>query len=141
VFVVGGGGGLTYFGPSVNIAIARHVEIYLLREAARGWSEYRAANRLRKRGLGARRKVWERGFFGAVADALEARPLRNDAEALRQEVERYAFSVMRIRIASSESPRSGRTADVLAGMFAGDKVNLSRPVETAAQTWQIGGVV
>ena len=141
VFVVGGGGRLTYFGPAVNIAIARHIELYLLREAARGWAGYRDANRLRRRGLGARRKVWERGFFGSVADALEARPLRNDAEALRQEVEKYAFSVMRIRIKNSGTLRSGNTADLLAGMNAGDNINLARPVETAAQTRQIGGLI
>lgn len=139
VFVVGGCGQITYFGPAVNIAIARHVEIYLLREAAREWAAYRDANNLRRRGLDKRRKTWERGFFGAVSEALAARPLRNDAAELIQAVERYAFSAMRIVIKKNAAPRSGNMADIMAGLHAGDKVNLSRPVETAASARQIGG--
>jgi hypothetical protein len=138
VFVVGGRGCLVYFGPAVNIEIAKHVEIYLLREAAREWAGYKDSNRLRKRGLGARRKVWEHGFFGSVSQALDAHPLRNDAEALRLAVEKYAFSVMRIRTVKFAAPRSGNADDLLAGINAGDNVTLARPVGAAAQARQIG---
>jgi len=136
VFVVGGGGRLVYFGPAVNIAIARHVEVFLLREASQGWAEYRAANKLRKRGLAVRRKVWENGFFIAVTAALCRRPLRNDAEELRHAVERYAHSVMKLKTTKMQIPR-GNARDFLDGQDAGRAVNLSRPVETGAQAPQV----
>lgn len=137
VFVVGGRGSLLYFGPAVNIAIARHVETYLLREASREWAAYRAERRLRGRGLLERRRLWERGFFGEINAALYERPLRNDAEEARLAVEAYARSVCRITVKRHPRPRGRSRADLLAGACAGSRVNLSRPVEASAQARRI----
>ena len=139
VFVVSGGGSMTYFGPAVNIEIAKHVEVYLLREAAQGWKLYREKMRLGKRGLMQRRRVWELSFFSAINEALEARPLRNDAAELRAEVERYAHSVVKIVIRTPPKLGNVHAADYFSGRRAGQAVNLSRPVETSGEVFRLIG--
>lgn len=130
VTVVSGWRGCVYIGPRVNIEIARHIEVFLLREASGGWARHRKGLR-RVRDAGRRRKQWTHGFFCAVATALRARPLRNDAEALRAAVDRYMAEHFDVKHRKGWTPPRVSGA-VVAGWDDGKQVNLARPVETAA---------
>lgn len=128
--------GAIYVGPAINIVLARHIEEYLVRQCAEGWS---AMSGVRRRCRAGGRRAYECGFFLGIDKVLQARPIRNDNPALAGEIEKYIADNFRIR-SSPLAPAAQRyAAFMMAGLAAGRNTPCSRPVDGAAAAVMIGG--
>ena len=140
VLVLGNSGGGVYIGPAVNIAIARHVEAYLLRECSAAWKRHAEAHRIRKpRATGNRRRVFEFTFFCGIDHVLESRPIRNDRDETMRAIERYASERFQIQKSPFAAPKRHNGADYMGGLHAGKNTRLDRPVEAAAEQHRLAG--
>jgi Protein of unknown function (DUF2786). len=132
VWVIGCSDGGLYVGPAVNIAIARHVEEYLLRECSAAWTKHAKEQRIRKpRTMSDRRRVFERMFFRGIGSVLDARPARNDLDETAQAIERYTAEHFKVKSAPVASPKRCNGADYMGGLLAGENTRVDRPVEAA----------
>jgi hypothetical protein len=117
---------LTWFGPRVNIHIARYAYDILIRES-RG-----AYRRLKKIVPELDRKGFMLGVFCAVYAKLRENPLRNDLEAEKKATEakyieyRRDHSVKQSRRAGAGKGASAEGSASI-GYCMGEKVALSRP--------------
>ncbi|MDD4059166.1 MAG: DUF2786 domain-containing protein [Kiritimatiellae bacterium] len=144
VIVIGSSDGAIYVGPDVNIQIARHVEEFLVRQVGSEWKEWAALkrggwHRRQRKPSPERRRSFENAFFGAVDLELELRPIRNDADQIRLEVEKYVnrnFCVRHTKMNVKTSKR--HLDDWYAGHEAGRNVKLSRPVDVTVRARMIG---
>lgn len=144
VMVIGSSDGAIYVGPDVNIQIARHVEEFLVRQVGGEWKEWDALkrggwHRRQRKPSPERRRSFENAFFGAVDLELELRPIRNDADQIRLEVEKYVHRYFCVRHTKMNVKTSNRHLDDwYAGHEAGHNVKLSRPVDAAVRARMIG---
>ena len=140
VLIVGSSDGALYVGPAVNIAIARHVEQYILRECSAALTKHAKEHRIRKpRTMSDRRRVFERMFFCGIASVLAAHPVRNDQDETAQAIERYAAEHFKIRSVAITKPRRCSGADYMGGFRAGENTRIDRPVEPAAEQHRLAG--
>ena len=141
VLAVGCSSGGIYVGPAVNIAIARHVEAYLVRECSDAWMKHAKVNRIRKpRTMSDRRRVFEVMFFHAIDNALAARPVRNDQEETAQAIDRYAADQLDLKWKKQPPmPKRFSSTDSMGGFHAGEKTRVDRPVEAAAEQHRLAG--
>ena len=141
VMVIGSSVGAIYVGPDVNIEIARHVEEFLVRQVGSEWREWAKLKKIgtRRKAHPERRRSFENAFFGAVDLELELRPIRNDADQIRLEVEKYVNRNFCVRHTKMNVKTSNRHLDDwYAGHEAGHNVKLSRPVDAAVRARMIG---
>lgn len=141
VMVIGSSDGAIYVGPDVNIQIARHVEEFLVRHVGSEWREWAKLKKIgtRRKAHPERRRSFENAFFGAVDLELELRPIRNDADQIRLEVEKYVNRNFCVRHTKMNVKTSNRHLDDwYAGHEAGHNVKLSRPVDAAVRARMIG---
>jgi hypothetical protein len=141
VMVIGSSDGAIYVGPDVNIQIARHVEEFLVRQVGSEWREWAELKKIgaRRKAPPERRRSFENAFFGAVDLELELRPIRNDADQIRLEVEKYVNRNFCVRHKPMNVKTSNRHLDDwFAGHEAGHNVKLSRPVDAAVRARMIG---
>ena len=141
VMVIGSSDGAIYVGPDVNIQIARHVEEFLVRQVGSEWREWAELKKIgtRRKAPPERRRSFENAFFGAVDLELELRPIRNDADQIRLEVEKYVNRIFCVRHTKMNVKTSNRHLDDwYAGHEAGHNVKLSRPVDAAVRARMIG---
>ena len=141
VMVIGSSYGAIYVGPDVNIQIAMHVEEFLVRQVGSEWREWEAVKKTGKRRKPSpeRRRSFENAFFDTVDLELKLRPIRNDAERIRMEVEKYVQRNFRVVSSTLNVKTSNRYLDDwYAGHQAGKKVKLSRPVDVTVRARMIG---
>ena len=141
VMVIGSSDGAIYVGPDVNIQIARHVEEFLVRHVRNAQREWESVKKIGKRRTPSpeRRRSFENAFFGAVDLELELRPIRNDADQIRLEVEKYVNRNFCVKHTPMNVKTSNRHLDDwYAGHEAGHNVKLSRPVDAAVRARMIG---
>lgn len=143
--------GCVYVGPEVNIAIAQHVEVFLMREVARAWKGYKE-RRIRELladdiGGGIARDIindekagFVVGFFHEIHQKLTANPLRNDREneALKDAIKVYVKEVIKPSVKASAPQKELDEESWHQGCGAGSEINLSRPMEGAAAVRMIG---
>ncbi len=140
VWIIGSGDGVLYVGPAVNIAIAQHVEAYLIRECSTARTAHAKANKIRKpRTSSERRKVFELMFYHGIDEVLNKRPVRNDRDEIMQAVERYARDNFDIRSQSSQPPKRCNALDYLGGLHSGRSTRIDRPVSDAAKATELAG--
>lgn len=124
-------GRYTWFGPRINIDIARHVHHILLRESR---AAFRRARKVAPR---IKRLAFMQGFFAAIYIKLTEHPLRNDREAFAAEKKaaERKFEEFRTKhsVRESRKPRSPDDPNAISmGYHDGKKVNLARPCENSA---------
>lgn len=124
---------LSWFGSRLNIAIARHVYIVLVRESRRAWREAQREVEKEPTTVKLDRYAFMRGFFFAIHKKLTAQPLRNDLATCIRAAERRLLAFQRENgISVSEAKGGGKVKDadaLAAGYAAGEGVNLARPCE------------
>lgn len=132
--------GAVYVGPAVNIAIARHVENFLLRACAAAWSEYAVERAVRNaRKATERRRAFEKGFYAGIDNVLSRRPIRNDAADINLAIDAYTrrnFKIVSVPLNNKIPARYDHA--LYSGVVAGQKTRLDRPVEAAASPLRIG---
>ena len=124
-------GHYSWFGPRINIDIARHVHHILLRESR---AAFRRARKVAPR---IKRQAFMQGFFVAIYVKLTEHPLRNDREAFEAEKKaaERKFEEFRAnnKVRESRKPRAADDHNAISmGYSDGEKVNLARPCENAA---------
>jgi hypothetical protein len=124
--------GCLYVGPSANIAIARHVEEYLVRVCARCLSECQEKRKTRTF-----RVQFEDGFYAAISRTLRLRPIRNDWEAVSAAVEKYVGDHFKITHRSISNGRRNNVA-FMHGVSSGLATPVDRPVTGSPAVMQIG---
>ena len=131
--------GAAYVGPAVNIAVARHVEVFLLRQCGALWKAYAAAHGVRgPRKMTQRRRAWELGFFAGIDHVLRQRPIRNDSEDINRAIRQYVSDRFKVKAMKMNLKTQKRhTNDLESGFQDGKSTRLDRPVEAAAETWQL----
>jgi Protein of unknown function (DUF2786) len=128
--------GCIYVGPSVNIAIAKHVEAFLIRECASSWSAFSTSMRS-QRITANKRKTYELNFFAGVDSVLRMRPIRNDRDEIQKAIDKYTeanFSVVTTKL--DRPTREDRTVAANAYLH-GLTTNVSRPVEGSVNSRMI----
>lgn len=121
--------GAIYVGPAINIALARHIEIYLISQCAAGWAQHLAANPRRRpwrdttasarRERTRARRDYEFGFYRGIDGVLLAHPIRNDLPALDSAIQLYIserFALTTTPIATPSRPSIALTAGYMAGL-------------------------
>lgn len=135
VEVLGSSGtGCIYIGPAVNIAIAQHVEAYLLRQCADGWLVAAAAQQWGPTKAAARKKkaarqAYEVGFYFGINKVLADRPVRNDAQEIKTAVERYMGTNFKVSRKTMAAPSKQHAGAIYAGMLRGAATRVDRPVD------------
>jgi hypothetical protein len=132
--------GAAYVGPAVNIAVARHVEVFLLRQCGALWSAYATkAHGVRvPRKMTQRRRAWELGFFAGIDHVLRQRPIRNDSEDINRAIRQYVSDRFKVKAMKMNLKTQKRhTNDLESGFQDGKSTRLDRPVEAAAETRQL----
>lgn len=146
---------LTWVGTAINVDIAKHVYIVLLRACRKDWGEVRIAKRnakttridprtpsqmrhalVRLRNLS--QKSFYDGWFTSIHRKLAANPLRNDIEQYNAEKKAAEKKLreMQEQMRINEQRRSKRhnRIDALSarlGIACGSKINLNRPCDAS----------
>lgn len=128
--------GTIYVGPAINIALARHIEAYLVRQCAAGWSAMAGGRRRRSAGS---RRAYEYGFYGGIDRVLREHPIRNDDPALSAAIEKYVGDNLRVTTKPMGKPDKRHSEMVMNGFIDGRDTPCSRPVAGAAAAMMIGG--
>ncbi len=124
--------GCMYIGPAVNIAIARHVEAYLLQQCAAGWRDEAGRRRILRQACGdGPKRAFEWGFFLGVNEALKRRPIRNDGAEIARAVERYMADRFKITRTPIAPPSARHDAAAFNGIYRGARTPVDRPVAGA----------
>lgn len=136
----------TYFGPAINIDIAKYAADILRREARRAWRETK--RKFDEAGCAGmvNRAGFINGFFLAVYWKLQRNPLRNDiteaAVKADQAFARYEEETGKVGDIKERNTK-GRRDDLSMGLGArcASNVSLCRPMGNAAQSadGMIGG--
>ena len=122
--------GCVYVGPSVNIAIAKHVEAFLIRECASSWSAFTTSMRKQRiRVTANKRKTYELNFFAGIDSALRMRPIRNDRDEIQKAIDKYTESNFSVVTTKLDKPTREDKAVATNGYLHGLATNVSRPVE------------
>jgi hypothetical protein len=133
--------GATFVGPSVNIAIAKHVETYLLRASSAELKTFLARTPPKQRRTPKqRRRLSESfllGFFNSVDQTLSMRPIRNDAAEIKIAIAHYMGQHFTTR--TRPSGKIGRidTGALSDGVRQGRNHSLDRPIEGAQSTLRL----
>lgn len=122
--------GCVYIGPSVNIAIGKHVECFLIRECTSAWAEFEKT--LPKRKVTAnKKKTFEVNFFAGINTVLNKRPIRNDKSEIATAIELYTKSNFKVKSTKLYPPSHIDHTVARHGYLQGVSTNVSRPVESA----------
>lgn len=122
--------GCVYIGPSVNIAIAKHVESFLIRECTTAWAEFEKTLPKRKVTPN-KKKTFEVNFFAGIDTVLSQRPIRNDKSEIATAIELYTNSNFKLRTTKVDVPTRMDHTIARHGYLQGVSTNVSRPVESA----------
>ncbi len=149
---------LTWIGTAINVDIAKHVYVVLLRACRKDWGEVRIAKRNAKataitsRTTSADRhalvqlrnlsqKSFYDGWYSAIHRKLIENPLRNDIEQYNAEKKaaENKFRQMQEQMNINEERRNRKLdrIDMLSaqiGMACGSKINLNRPCDAGGYT-------
>lgn len=140
VDVLGSSGrGAIYVGPGINIALARHIETYLVRQCAAGVVQSPSLRRLRGRNRAAATRAWEFGFYCAIDNTLTLHPIRNDNPLVAAAIERYIADTFALTTSPVASPSRKHAADAFAGYVRGSSTPCSRPVAGTVPGMMIAG--
>lgn len=125
----------TYFGPMVNIEIAKYAADILRREACRAWRDVKKAEKDGTLGFKLRRTDYMEGFFLKINKKLEDHPMRNDiseasqkaeAEFKKYEQEQGNVKEYKQRVVKDDA------ASLYHGYMSADRVSLNRPCGNGA---------
>ena len=153
------GKGYTYIGPSVNIALARYIETFLLRASSDAWAEFLESNKFVSR-FNPKYKRYNKkerkdakcsfftGYFNAIYRTLTERPIRNDADKnlngekkisnLSTQIETYIKGNFEVKEKSSNfDVERGDSAALYGGIKKGETVSLNRPVNEGLNVGQL----
>lgn len=128
--------GTIYVGPAINIALARHIETYLVRQCAAGWSAMSGGRRRRRAGS---KRAYEFGFFCGIDRVLNEHPIRNDSPALSAAIEQYVGDNFSVTSEPVGKPNKRHSEMIMNGFIDGRATPCSRPVAGAAAAVMIGG--
>jgi hypothetical protein len=121
--------GSIYIGPAINIALARHIETYLVRQCAAGWVAFSVPTKRRsKAGV---KRAYKCGFYSGIEEVLQAHPIRNDNPELAAAIEKYEGENFRVKSAPIARPDKRHQAAVFSGFIDGNATPCSRPVDGA----------
>lgn len=129
--------GVIYVGPAINIALARHIDTYLVRQCAAGWANYPDMRRRKAH----HKRAYEYGFYGGIERVLREHPIRNDDPALSAAIEQYVGDNFRVTTRPLGKPDKRQSEMVMNGFIDGLATPCSRPVAGAAAAMMIGGAV
>ena len=143
-----------WVGTAINIEIAKHIYVLLLRECRKAWKDARIAKGLarglahqsygykdpsKQRQLVALSNLKKRsfldGWFYTIHEKLRANPIRNDIEqfkAEKKDCEEFFRRMQEEQDIEDREDRKSKDQDrtsVLMGFKAAKSVNLSRPCE------------
>ena len=125
----------TYFGPMVNIEIAKYAADILRREACRAWRDVKKSEKEGTLGFKLRRADYMDGFFWKIHKKLEAHPLRNDISEASQKAE-AAFKQYEQEQGNVKEHKQRGVKDDAASLYHGymsaDRVSLNRPCGNGA---------
>lgn len=146
---------LSWFGSRLNIDIAKYVWHILRRESLKAWQCARVDMIKRKRAMRdkysgtpvyeilakddlvpkSKKGAFIDGFFIAIDQKLTEHPLRNDLEEAKKKAEKKFEDFRNTHNVKDSKVKRNNDSDPhlwQMGMNAGNKVNLSRPCESAA---------
>jgi hypothetical protein len=129
--------GAIYVGPALNIALARHIETYLVRQCAAGWTAFHAPKKRRRKTD--MRRAYEFGFYGGIDKVLAAHPIRNDSPVLAAAIEKYVGETFAVVTTKYRAPSMRYRETIMNGFMDGRATPCSRPVAGAAPAMTIGG--
>ena len=125
----------TYFGPMVNIEIAKYAADILRREACRAWRDVEKSEKEGTLGFNLRRADYMAGFFLKIHKKLEAHPLWNDIrEAIQKadaEFKKYEHEQGKVKEHKQRGVKDD-AASLYHGYMSADRVSLNRPCGNGA---------
>lgn len=130
--------GCVYVGPSVNIAIAKHVEAFLIRECNTSWTAFSQTLRYcRKHVTANKRKTYELNFIAGIESALRMRPIRNDRYEIQKSIDKYTEANFSVVTTKLDRPTREDKTVAANGYLHGLATNVSRPVEGSSNSKMI----